>query len=282
MVVGDDAQCLVEGTLVTMADGTKRPIEEVGVGDEVLSGNGSGDFRPAQVLRVHQLRASRRNRDHHPVGPADREHARSRPLRWIPAGPDPADAHDLPDVATRPRFPVGTSRTYANGQVKPVVGVACRVRGASADGAWVVSTHDCEADARYSEALLAAKYGLPTVPFVGEARSGPDRPVAGRRPVSARPPLLGVGYRSSRAQAAPGQRTGVRAPPLRIRDLHANRSPSPPPRDLALRRPSRPHPDAPDRALRVRRRGQACARRHRPQRPSGAPWIRRLALRDGL
>ena len=32
MVVGDDAQCLVEGTLVTMADGTQRPIEDVGVG----------------------------------------------------------------------------------------------------------------------------------------------------------------------------------------------------------------------------------------------------------
>ena len=29
MVVGDDAQCLVEGTLVTMADGTQRPIEAV-------------------------------------------------------------------------------------------------------------------------------------------------------------------------------------------------------------------------------------------------------------
>ena len=58
MVVGDDAQCLVEGTLVTMADGTQRPIEDVSVGDAVLSGYGSGDFRPARVLRVHRSERS--------------------------------------------------------------------------------------------------------------------------------------------------------------------------------------------------------------------------------
>jgi superfamily I DNA/RNA helicase len=58
MVVGDDAQCLVKGTLVTMADGTQRPIEEVSAGDAVLSGYGSGDFRPARVLRVHRSERS--------------------------------------------------------------------------------------------------------------------------------------------------------------------------------------------------------------------------------
>ncbi len=51
-VVGDDAQCLVEGTRVTMADGTRRPIEDVRVGDLVLSNYGSADFRPARVERA--------------------------------------------------------------------------------------------------------------------------------------------------------------------------------------------------------------------------------------
>ncbi|MFZ0041706.1 MAG: UvrD-helicase domain-containing protein, partial [Solirubrobacteraceae bacterium] len=54
MVVGDDAQCLVEGTPVTMADGTTRPIEAVAAGDGVLSAYGSGDFRGAKVLAVHR------------------------------------------------------------------------------------------------------------------------------------------------------------------------------------------------------------------------------------
>jgi superfamily I DNA/RNA helicase len=54
MVVGDDAQCLVAGTQVTMADGSLRAIEDVRVGDFVRSGLGSGAFGPAQVVRVHE------------------------------------------------------------------------------------------------------------------------------------------------------------------------------------------------------------------------------------
>ena len=54
MVVGDDAQCLMAGTLVTMADGSRRPIEDVGVGDFVLSGWGGGSYGPARVVRVHR------------------------------------------------------------------------------------------------------------------------------------------------------------------------------------------------------------------------------------
>jgi superfamily I DNA/RNA helicase len=57
-VVGDDAQCLIEGTLVTMADGSRLPIEQIGVGDEVLSGYGGGEFGASEVSRVHRsLRA---------------------------------------------------------------------------------------------------------------------------------------------------------------------------------------------------------------------------------
>jgi superfamily I DNA/RNA helicase len=48
-VVGDDDQCLVAGTPITMADGTTKPVEEVRAGDLVLSCHGSGDMRPARV-----------------------------------------------------------------------------------------------------------------------------------------------------------------------------------------------------------------------------------------
>src|SRR2546421_1756245 len=57
--VGDPDQCLVAGTLVTMGDGTTKPIEEIRPGDEVRSCYGSGVFAPARVTRVH--RSSRRN-----------------------------------------------------------------------------------------------------------------------------------------------------------------------------------------------------------------------------
>ena len=54
MVVGDDAQCLVAGTLVTMADGSTRAIEDVSVGEFVRSGLGGGSFGAARVTRVHR------------------------------------------------------------------------------------------------------------------------------------------------------------------------------------------------------------------------------------
>jgi len=54
MVVGDDAQCLIAGTSVTMADGSVRAIEDVAVGDSVLSARGGGSFGPASVTRVHR------------------------------------------------------------------------------------------------------------------------------------------------------------------------------------------------------------------------------------
>ena len=48
-VVGDDAQCLVAGTLVTMADGSAQAIEDVRAGDELRSSFGGGDLRAARV-----------------------------------------------------------------------------------------------------------------------------------------------------------------------------------------------------------------------------------------
>jgi superfamily I DNA/RNA helicase len=56
-VVGDDDQCLVAGTPVSMADGSTRPVEEVREGDLVLSSHGSGDLRPARVTRTHRSHA---------------------------------------------------------------------------------------------------------------------------------------------------------------------------------------------------------------------------------
>jgi superfamily I DNA/RNA helicase len=57
MVVGDADQCFVPGTLVTMADGETRPIEDVAEGDQVRSCYGNGDFRAARVNRVHRAMA---------------------------------------------------------------------------------------------------------------------------------------------------------------------------------------------------------------------------------
>ena len=60
---------------------------------------GSGDFRPARVLRTHRSDRAARVAITTRSGPADREHARARPLRRLQAAREPAAAHDLPAVA---------------------------------------------------------------------------------------------------------------------------------------------------------------------------------------
>ena len=59
MVVGDDQQCLAAGTLITMADGSRRAIEDIRPGDEVWSSQGRGQFAPARVNRAHRSESAR-------------------------------------------------------------------------------------------------------------------------------------------------------------------------------------------------------------------------------
>ena len=164
-VVGDDSQCLRAGTPVTMSNGRTKPIEDVVVGDEVLSCYGSGDMRAARVLRTHRsqvedgiaitLRSGRQI-----VSTPDHTHFAGYRLGSTP------QLHMTYLMRHRKKgYRVGTSRTYTAGQVKPVVGVALRTRGESADAAWVVGTHAREADARAHEMLLSLRYRLPTIPF---------------------------------------------------------------------------------------------------------------------
>jgi DNA helicase-2/ATP-dependent DNA helicase PcrA len=170
-VVGDDDQCLIEGTPVTMADGSTKLIERVSVGDEVLSGYGSGDFRPAKVTGVSRSKKSEGVRittrgGRQLVSTPEHVHFAGYKLGLTP------QMHMTYLMRRKDKgFRVGTSRTYTNGRVKPVVGFMQRSRQEHADAAWVVSTHETEGEARAAEVTLALKYQVPTLPFVARAGS---------------------------------------------------------------------------------------------------------------
>jgi DNA helicase-2/ATP-dependent DNA helicase PcrA len=166
MVVGDIDQCLAAGTEVTMGDGSRRPIELVREGDRVLSSYGSGDMRPARVLRTHEAKAyggvaitlasGRRV-----VSTADHVH-----FAGFLRGRTPQLFVTYLMWKAGVGFRVGTSRTYTNGQPASVLGPMLRANQERADALWIISTHESEAEARLREAVLAARYGLPTLPFV--------------------------------------------------------------------------------------------------------------------
>src|SRR5207247_6434642 len=158
--VGDPDQCLIAVKPVTMADGTKKPIEQVRPGDEVLSAYGSGRFGPAQVERVH--RASRR------AGIAittesgrrivsTREHTH---FAGFKVGKTPQLHMTYLMWKRGYGFRVGTSRTYTNRTGQTLPGPALRMTQEHADATWVVGLHDEELDARVHELQLSLRYGL--------------------------------------------------------------------------------------------------------------------------
>ena len=136
-VVGDDAQCLVAGTRVTMADGGVRAIEDVCAGDEVLSCYGSGDFRPARVTAAF---ASHDRIEGVAITMASGRRIVSTPehvhFAGYKAGPSPQLHMTYLMHEVGKGFRVGTSRTYTRGQPKPVVGftMCCVGEGADAVG----------------------------------------------------------------------------------------------------------------------------------------------------
>ncbi|HYN52168.1 MAG TPA: UvrD-helicase domain-containing protein, partial [Thermoleophilaceae bacterium] len=165
-VVGDDDQCLVEGTPVSMADGSDKGIEQVREGDLVLSSYGSGDFRPARVTRVHRSTAAegiaittiggRRvvsTPEHVHFAGYQLDHA---PLLYLTYAMWRADMG----------FRVGTTRTYPDRDASVVSGVHLRTVQERADASWIVSTHSTEAEARAAEIDLSLRYRLPTLPFL--------------------------------------------------------------------------------------------------------------------
>ena len=169
-VVGDDAQCLVAGTKITMGDGSTKPIEAVETGDEVLSCYGSGDFRPARVTDTF---ASARSMGVEIVTKSGRrlistpEHTHFAGYRG-----EHTPQHHLTYLMWRrdKGFRVGTTRSRPAGQHAQAHGLLIRSSQEHADAAWVLSTHETESQARAAEQLFSLKYGIPMLPFV--ARPG--------------------------------------------------------------------------------------------------------------
>ena len=172
--VGDPDQCLVAGTMVTMADGSVRPIQDVGEGDEVLSCRGGGHFGPARVTNVHRSRhragiSITTTSGRQIVSTPEHTHFAGFKTGWTP------QLHMTYLMWKRGTgFRVGLSRTYTDARTGALPGPSLRMNQEHADATWIVSTHANEAEARAAEALLSLRYALPTLPFVARPRSRSD------------------------------------------------------------------------------------------------------------
>ncbi|MFN2628102.1 MAG: UvrD-helicase domain-containing protein [Gaiellaceae bacterium] len=186
--VGDPDQCLAEGTLVTMADGTTKPIELVAEGDEVLSCYGRGRFGPARVERV---RSSVR-RGGIAITFSSGRRIVSTPEHVHFAGFKAGHTPQLPMTYLMWKegagFRIGASRNDTTWNGASLAGPALRMTQEHADAAWVIGAHACAAEAHAQESLLSSQYCIPALPFAarapaavrpGAGLAGDERPVDG-------------------------------------------------------------------------------------------------------
>jgi superfamily I DNA/RNA helicase len=171
--VGDDDQCLALGTPVSLPNGLVRPIEEIAAGDSVLSSYGSGDLRPARVMRVHRkahdgatvriMLASGRE----VISTREHVHFAGYRLSLTPQSYFVYLMHKR-GVGYR----LGTTQVHTKGQAKPVVGFKQRALQEHADALWVIGVYKTENEARLQENLTSLRYGLPQLPFVPRKGKG--------------------------------------------------------------------------------------------------------------
>ena len=165
-VVGDDDQCLVAGTMVTMADGSRRPIEAIRPGDMVSSAGGSGTVRPAHVLRVSERETEEVVRIRTAGGRelvSTSEHVHFAAYR-LGLSPNYHFVYLMQKDGFGYR--VGTSQVHTAAQAKAVVGFRQRAVQEHADALWILAVHSSENDAREDEYVTSLRYQIPTLPFV--------------------------------------------------------------------------------------------------------------------
>ncbi|MDQ6945533.1 MAG: UvrD-helicase domain-containing protein, partial [Actinomycetota bacterium] len=177
-VVGDSDQCLPPGTLIA-TPGRQRAIEELAVGDQVLGTAGRASTAVGTVTAVKRGTYAGRL---YTAGVAGRVLSATPHHMVLARQVLVADRWIVYLMHRGDRgWRVGLTKSVRTSrQGVDDLGLHVRVHQEQADAAWVVRQCDSRSEAAYWEALLAARYGLPTACFHGLGRS----PVLGETDVA--------------------------------------------------------------------------------------------------
>ena len=165
-IVGDDDQCLVAGTKITMADGSQKKIEQIQPGDQVLSGFGRGNFDLATVEQTYKRRFQGElvtlhtssgktitsTGEHTHFAGYVQEHAPQKYFLYL------MYKRDL-------GYRIGTTKVHMNAEKHSKLGYMLRSVQEHADALWIIRTHDSENEARADETITSLQYQIPTLPF---------------------------------------------------------------------------------------------------------------------
>jgi len=166
--VGDDDQCLMAGTLVTMDDGRRLPIEQVRVDDRVRAAAGGGKIGAARVTRVFErqermpLITLHTQKGRALTSTPEHVHFAGYTVGHLPAK---FFLHLMNKPGVGYRLAVsGHRREHRDGKTVP--GFRQRARQEGGEQCWVIDAFDVELDARERMNVLSLKYGLPTRKFI--------------------------------------------------------------------------------------------------------------------
>jgi superfamily I DNA/RNA helicase len=170
-VVGDDDQCLIGGTPVTIADGSTKAIEDVETGDLVLSNYGSGDFRPAKVLRTHRSMASEgvvitTESGRRLVSTPEHVHFAGYSAQVGHPGRGYSDRYDSPRPAARPEVTITLCAAQRAGRPLHTVGIDGDAPGAFEDYGQALAVVERIASAGRVTVQQVAQLGSASLPSV--------------------------------------------------------------------------------------------------------------------
>ena len=167
MVVGDDAQCVMQGTRIFTPKGYK-PVETLQVGDLVLAGAGNGRLVPERICVVRKSQHKR----YLAIRVREGVTLRASPNHLCFAKVVPQDKWWYVYLMYREGlgFRIGISHISRNGRNSPTAQM--RTTSEKADKLWLLEAHGSRQEAQYQELVLGLKYQIPQALFRSDVQMG--------------------------------------------------------------------------------------------------------------
>lgn len=182
--VGDEKQCQPAGTMITMMDGSVKPIEEIQVGDKIVSYSGRRTcmfkgYKPTKRGQNQPQNSSYVNAIEHHLHEGEMikvtlanglvthytpEHICYSKLNDEKCG----DKYCLYVMCNNMgMYRIGTTKVFirSNSGMCPSFGLANRMRQERCDKGWLLGIYDTEKEARSNELYYSTLYQIPQVIF---------------------------------------------------------------------------------------------------------------------
>jgi hypothetical protein len=167
VVVGDPKQCHPIGTMIQLSRGKSKPIEEVKIGDKIVSYNRGSGFSGLntqgtsvtdvlfQKFSGNLVRIVTDGSFAHECTPNHR-----CLVKWTDK-----KSHLLYMMRKGNQFRIGTAQSWYTSSSKGGFGPSMRARQEKADATWVLEAYETKEEALIAEKVIWTKFGLPDLIF---------------------------------------------------------------------------------------------------------------------